>query len=69
MTTTGLGKFRRQEIQFRAKKKEHTGVVKIDDITERDTGKSFSEALILPLTNPQYDKRLFMRIENCKLRT
>jgi hypothetical protein len=37
MTTTGLGKFRRQEIQFRAKKKEHTGVVKIDNITERDT--------------------------------
>ena len=36
MTITGLGKFRRQEIQFRAKKKEHAGVVKIDDITERE---------------------------------
>ena len=24
------------------------------------TGKSFSEALILALTNPQYDKRLFI---------
>ena len=24
------------------------------------TGKSFSEALILPSTNPQYDKRLFI---------
>ena len=26
----------------------------------RDTGKSFSEALILASTNPQYDKRLFI---------
>ena len=25
-----------------------------------DTGKSFSEALILTSTNPQYDKRLFI---------
>ena len=33
------------------------------------TGKSMSEALIFALTNPQYDKRLFMKIENCKLRT
>ena len=31
------------------------------------TGKSFSEALVLASTNPQYDKRLF--VENCKLRT
>ena len=27
-----------------------------------DTGKSFSEALILASTNPQYDKRLFMEL-------
>ena len=26
-----------------------------------DTGKSLSEALILGSTNPQYDKRLFMK--------
>ena len=28
-----------------------------------DTGKSFSEALILALTNPQYDKRLFIELQ------
>ena len=28
--------------------------------TKKDTGKSFSEALILASTNPQYDKRLFI---------
>ena len=28
-----------------------------------------SEALIFALTNPQYYKRLFMKIANCKLRT
>ena len=28
----------------------------------QDTGKSFSEALILVSTNPQYDKRLFMEL-------
>ena len=38
------------------------------------TGKSFSEALILASTNPQYDKRLFIEFtcsvhENYKLRT
>ena len=33
------------------------------------TGKSMSEALIFALTNPQSDERLFMKIENCKLRT
>ena len=27
---------------------------------DKVTGKSFSEALILASTNPQYDKRLFM---------
>ena len=27
-----------------------------------DTGKSFSEALILASTNPQYDKRLFIEL-------
>ena len=40
-----------------------------------DTGKSFSEALILASTHPQYDKRLFIELqlrkvhENFKLRT
>jgi hypothetical protein len=29
------------------------------------TGKSFSEAVILASTNPQYDKRLFMELP-CK---
>jgi hypothetical protein len=29
---------------------------------EEDTGKSFSEALILASTNPQYDKRLFIEL-------
>ena len=33
------------------------------------TGKSLSEGNIFALTNPQYDERLFMKIENCKLRT
>ena len=28
-----------------------------------DTGKSFSEALILASTNPQYDKRLFIDLQ------
>ena len=28
-----------------------------------DTGKSFSEALILASTNPQYDKRLFIELQ------
>ncbi len=32
------------------------------------TGKSFSEALIFASTNPQYDDRLFIVHENCKLR-
>ena len=27
------------------------------------TGKSFSEALILESTNPQYDKRLFIELQ------
>ena len=27
------------------------------------------EALIFALTNPKYDERLFMNIENCKLRS
>ena len=30
--------------------------------TGYSTGKSFSEALILASTNPQYDKRLFMEL-------
>ena len=29
---------------------------------DRTTGKSFSEALILESTNPQYDKRLFIEL-------
>ena len=33
-----------------------------------NTGKSLSEALIFALTNPQYDNRLFIVHENCKLR-
>ena len=34
------------------------------------TGKSLSEALILALTNPQYNKRLFIELhENKKIRT
>ena len=28
-----------------------------------NTGKSFSEALILASTNPQYDKRLFIKLQ------
>ena len=31
-------------------------------------GKSLSEALIFASTNPQYDDRLFIVHENCKLR-
>ena len=31
-------------------------------VYSEDTGKSFSEALILTSTNPQYDKRLFMEL-------
>ena len=34
-----------------------------------DTGKSLSEALIFASTNPQYDGRLFIVHENCKLRS
>ena len=37
--------------------------------TKSDTGKSLSEALIFALTNPQYYRRLFMKIADCKLRT
>ena len=43
--------------------------------SETSTGKSFSEALILPSTKPHYNKRLFIELqvqyilENCKLRT
>ena len=32
------------------------------DTAEQSTDKSFSEALILASTNPQYDKRLFMEL-------
>ena len=28
-----------------------------------DTGKSFSDALVVASTNPQYDKRLFMELQ------
>ena len=34
-----------------------------------DTGKSFSEALILALTNPQYDKRLFIDLPVLYMKT
>ena len=36
-----------------------------------DTGKSFLEALILELTNPQYDKRLFneFRVQYMKIQS
>ena len=35
----------------------------------QDTGKSFSEALILAASNPQYDKRLFteLRVQYMKI--
>ena len=45
------------------------------EFQKKGTGKSFSEALILASTNPQYDKRLFRELqvhylhENSKLRT
>ena len=32
-------------------------------LSEKGTGKSFSEALILASTNPQYDKRLFIELQ------
>ena len=32
-------------------------------LPDEDTGKSFSEALILASTNPQYDKRLFIELQ------
>ena len=32
------------------------------------TGKYLSEALIFASTNPQYDDKLFIVLENCKLR-
>ena len=34
----------------------------------KSTGKSLSEALIFASINPQYDYRLFIVHENCKLR-
>jgi hypothetical protein len=33
------------------------------------TGKSFSEALILASTNPQYEKRLLMKISSSENQT
>ena len=39
-----------------------------NQIKSLDTGKSLSEALIFASTNPQYDDRLFIFHENCKLR-
>ena len=35
----------------------------ITQYSEISTGKSFSEALILASTNPQYDKRLFIEFQ------
>ena len=41
------------------------GILSADD--DGDTGKSFSETLILASTNPQYDKRLFFELQvQCK---
>ena len=40
--------------------KEEVNVIIIFPLNH--TGKSFSEALILASTNPQYDKRLFMEL-------
>ena len=37
-------------------------------IIVKDTGKSLSEALTFASTNPQYDDKLFIVHENCKLR-
>ena len=39
------------------------GIVPIIQKTVTDTGKSFSEALILASTNPKYDKRLFNELQ------
>ena len=39
-----------------------------NEFAELLTGKSLSEALIFASTNPQYDDRLFIVHENCKLR-
>ena len=36
--------------------------------SDLSTGESLSEALIFESTNPQYDNRLFIVHENCKLR-
>ena len=43
---------------------EETGTLVIDSKfnIDNDTGKSFSEALILVSTNPQYDKRLLIEL-------
>ena len=38
------------------------------DFRLKHTGKSLSEALIFASTNPQYDDRLSIVHENCKLR-
>ena len=43
-------------------------------VVDLGKGKSFSEALILASTHPQYDKILFIELQvhymkNCKLRT
>ena len=44
------------------------GMIKLNQdlfkiVCEVGTGKSFSEALILASTNPQYDKRLFIELQ------
>ena len=38
-------------------------------LTVNFTGKSFSEALILASTNPQYDKRLFIELRVQQMKT
>ena len=44
-------------------KKVDLGKRKSDENFIDDTGKSFSEALILASTNPQCDKRLFIELQ------
>jgi hypothetical protein len=47
---------------------KHRKKMHFDKILVIDIGKSLSEVLIFASTNPQYDNRLFIVQENCKLR-
>ena len=45
--------------------------IKIDTLSKKTdlcTGKSLSESPFFASTNPQYDNKLFIVLENCKLR-